>query len=148
MLSVNLPMVDLVKRLFNIVCRESIEIYSFEAGFYGLRDMPKEFRWAIVKTLRDSPGLFCFLDNILIVSSVLLSDHNAVVKEVIHSLHNKNFASNFWLYEFTFIKTTWTRFEIKKNTRQNLKKAKISVFLNLEPAKILKQLRLFAVVRN
>ena len=57
---------------FSIVCGESTGTYRFKTGFYGLTDLPKEFQKAMDNTLQNIRGVICFLDDILIVSKVLL----------------------------------------------------------------------------
>ena len=43
-------------------------IYRFKTGFYGLTDMPAEFQKAMDYTPIGLENIFCFLDDILIVS--------------------------------------------------------------------------------
>ena len=67
-----IPLSDEVSRHcnFNIVCGEQTGTYRFKTGFYGLTDMPKEFQKfqkAMDKTLQGLLGVFCFLEDILIV---------------------------------------------------------------------------------
>ena len=65
-----IPLSDEVSRHcnFNIVCGDQTCMYRFKTGFYGSTDMPKEFQKAMDNTLQGLSGVFCFLDDILIVS--------------------------------------------------------------------------------
>ena len=54
---------------FNLVNGYMTGTYRFKTGFYGLTDMPAEFQKAIDCTLAGLNNTFCFLDDILIVSS-------------------------------------------------------------------------------
>ncbi len=44
-------------------------------GFYGLSDMPNEFKQTIDKTLRDPPGECAFLDDVLVCPKGYPEDH-------------------------------------------------------------------------
>ena len=65
---------------FNIVCGEQTGTYRFKTGFYGLT----EFQKSMDNTLQGLSGVFCFLDDILIVSKGSVEDHNILVDKVIY----------------------------------------------------------------
>ena len=66
-------------RNFNIICGESTGNYSFKTGFYGLTDMPAEFQKAMDYTLIGLQITYCFLNDIIIVSTGPETDHLAYV---------------------------------------------------------------------
>ena len=49
--------------------------YRFQTGFYGLTDMPNESQEAMDYTLIGLQNIYCFLDDILIVSKGSLIEH-------------------------------------------------------------------------
>ena len=53
---------------FNIVGGKATGTYSFLTGFYGLADMPAEFKKAMDRNINHAKNTFCVLDDILIVS--------------------------------------------------------------------------------
>ena len=70
---------------FNIICGESTGTHKFKTGFYGLTDMPAEFQKAMDYTLVGLQNTYCFLDDIIIVSSGTKTDHLAYVKKRLKS---------------------------------------------------------------
>ena len=77
---------------FSIVCGEFTGTYRFKTGFYGLTDMPKEFQKAMDNTIQGFQGVFCFLDDILIVSKGSVTKHNVTVNKVLSRLDKEGFA--------------------------------------------------------
>ena len=55
----------------NIISGDMTGTYRFQTGFFGLTDMPAEFKKALVYTLIGLKNTYCFLDIILIVSKRL-----------------------------------------------------------------------------
>ena len=53
---------------FSIVCGETTGAYRFLMGFYGLGDMPNEFRRVMDSLLKHIPFTNCYIDDILIAS--------------------------------------------------------------------------------
>ena len=64
---------------FNIICGESTAIYRLKTGFYGLTDMPAEFQKSMDHNLIDLQSTYCFLGDIIIVSTGTETDHLAYV---------------------------------------------------------------------
>ena len=60
---------------FNIVCGESTGIYRLKTGFDGLTDMPAEFQKTMDYKFVGLQNTFCFLDDIVSVSTGSESDH-------------------------------------------------------------------------
>ena len=76
------------------VCSEYTGTYSFKTGFFGLTDMPKEFQKAMDNTLKEMPGVFCFLDDNLLVSRGSVCEHNCLVENVFVCLNTEEFSLN------------------------------------------------------
>ena len=85
---------------FNIVCGEQTGTYRFKTGFYGLTDMPKEFQKAMDNTVQGLSGVFCFLDDILIVSKGSVVDHNILVDKLFVRLEEEECALKLSKCEF------------------------------------------------
>ena len=60
---------------FNIVGGNATGTYRFLTGFYSLADMPAEFQKAMERPIKHSKNIFCFLDDILIVSKGNETEH-------------------------------------------------------------------------
>ena len=89
-----IPLSDEVSRQcnFNIVCGEQTGTYRFKTGFYGLTDKPKVFQKAMDNTFQGLSGVFCILDDNLIVSKGSVVDHNILVDKVFARLDEECFA--------------------------------------------------------
>ena len=85
---------------FNIVCEEQTGTYRFITGFYGLTDKPKEFQKPIDNTLQGFSGVFCILDDVLIVSKGSVVDHNILVDKVLIRLEEEGLALKLSKCEF------------------------------------------------
>ena len=144
-----IPLSDEVSRHcnFNIVCGEQTGTYRFETGFYGLTDMPKEFQKAMDNTLQGLSGVFCFLDDILIVSIGSIMDHNILVNKVITRLDEEGFALKLSKFNFSMNQLSWLGYDIDSEG-YGPKRSKIDAVLALEPPKSLKQLRSFMGILN
>ena len=132
---------------FNIVCGEQTGTYRFKTGFYGLTDMPKEFQKAMVNTLQALSGVFCFLDDILIVSKGSILDHNILVDKVITRLDEEGFALKLSKCDFSLNQLSWLGYDIDSEGYRP-KRSKIEAVLALEPQRTLKQLRSFMGILN
>ena len=75
---------------FNIICGESTGSYRFKTRFYALTDMPAEFQKAMDYTLTGLQNIYCFLDDIIIVSTCTESDHLAHVTKCLKKLDEEN----------------------------------------------------------
>ena len=144
-----IPLSDEVSRHcnFNIVCGEQTGTYRFKTGFYMLTDMPKEFQKAMDNTLQGLSGVFCFLDNILIVSKGSVMDHNILVNKVITRLDEEGFALKLSKCDFSMNQLSWLGYDIDSEGYRP-KRSKIDAVLALEPPKSLKQLRSFMGIPN
>ena len=144
-----IPLSDEVSRHcnFNIVCGEQTGTYRFKTGFYGLTDMPKEIQKAMDNTLQGLLGVFCFLDDILIVSKGSVMDHNILVKKVITLLDEECFALKLSKCNFSMNQLSWLGYDIDSESYRP-KRSKIDAVLALEPPKSLKQLRSFMGMLN
>ena len=97
---------------FNIVCGEKAGTYRFKTGFYGLTDMPKEFQKAMDNTLQGLSGIFCFLNDILIVSKSSVDEHNQLVEKLFVRLDEEIFAFKLSKWEFSIYQLSWLGFDI------------------------------------
>ena len=61
---------------FSIIGGRATGTYQFQAGFYGLTDMPADFQKAIDLTLNIEKDTFAFLGDILIISNGPKEQHN------------------------------------------------------------------------
>ena len=77
---------------FSIVCGEFTGTYRFKSGLYGQTDMPNEFQKAMDNTIQGIQGVFCFLDDILIISKGSVTKHNEIVDNVLSRLDKERFA--------------------------------------------------------
>ena len=66
---------------FNINCGESTGTYRIKTQFHGLKYMPAEFQKAMDYTLVGLPNTYCFLDDIVIVSTRSEPDHHSFVSK-------------------------------------------------------------------
>ena len=109
--------------------------------------MPKEFQKAMDNTIQGIQGVFCFLDDILIVSKGSVTEHNEVVDKVLSRLDKEGFALKLSKCEFSKTKLIWLGFEIDE-TGVRPKHSKIEAVMALQPPKSLKQLRSFMGILN
>ena len=129
---------------FSIVRGEFNGLYRFKTRFYGLTDMPREFQKAMDNTIQE---VFCFSDDILIVSKGSITKHNEIVDNVLSILDKEGFALKLSNCEFSKTKLIWLRFEIAE-TRVRPKHSKMEAVMALQPPKSLKQLRSFMGILN
>ena len=126
---------------FNIVGGQATGTYRFLTGFYGLADMPADFRNAMDRTLNHIKNTFCFLDDVLIVSKGEKHEHEKLVIDVLEKLDNKNLALKL---ECQFFQTevNWLG---HKQTPEGItsKVTKTEAIPKLQRPKSLKQLRSF-----
>ena len=109
--------------------------------------MPKEFQKAMDNTLQGLSKVFCFLDDILIVSKGSIRDHNIFVDKVITRLDEEGFALKLSKCDFSMNQLSWLGYDIDSEGYRP-KRSKIDAVLALEPPKLLKQLRSFMGILN
>ena len=68
--------------------------YRFKTGFYGLTDMPAGFQNAIDCTHAGLTKLFCFLDDILILSRGRIDHHLDLVPKCLKKLDQEILRNN------------------------------------------------------
>ena len=132
---------------FNIVCGEQTGTYRFKTGFYGLTDIPKEFQKAMDNTLEGLSEVFCFLDDILVVSKGSVVDHNFLADKVFARLDEEGFALKLSNCDVMMNHLSWLGYDINSESYRP-KRSKIDAVLALEPPKSLKQLRSFMGILN
>ena len=74
---------------FSIVGADITGTYQFLTGFYGLGDIPNEFRRVMDSTLGSIPFTNCYLDDILIASKGTFLDHKNIVLKILSTLKKK-----------------------------------------------------------
>ena len=109
--------------------------------------MPKEFQKAMDNTIQGIQGVFCFLDDILIVSKGLAMEDNETVDKVMSRLDKEGFALKLSKHDFSKTKIIWLGFEIDE-TGVRPKHSKLEAVMALQPPKALKQLRSFMGILN
>ena len=70
-------------------------------------------------TLQNIKGVFCFLDDISIVSKGSIENHNKKVEKVFHKLDEEGFALNLSNFEITEKTISWLGFVICETGYQN-----------------------------
>ena len=98
-------------------------------------------------TLQGLSGVFCFLDDILLVLKSSVVDHNILVHKVFVRLEEEGFSLRLWKYEFSLNHLSWLGYDIDSEGYR-LKRSKIDAVLALEPPKTLKQLLSFMGILN
>ena len=106
--------------------------------------MPKDFQKTMDKTLQGLSGVFCFLEDILIVSKVSVADHNILMDKLFVRLEKEVFALKLSKSEFSLNHLSWLGSDIDSEGYRP-KRFKIEAVLALKPPKTLKQLRSFMV---
>ena len=98
-------------------------------------------------TLQGFLGVFCFLDDILIVSKESIRDHNILVDKVLTRLDEEGFALKLSKCDFSLNQLSWLGYDIDSEGYRP-KRSKIDAVLALEPPKSLKQLHSFMGILN
>ena len=126
----------------NIICGESTGTYIFKTGLYGLTDMPAEFQKAMDYTLVSLQNTYCFLDDIIIVSTGTETDHLAYVTKCLKKLDDDNLRVN--LQKCHFAKTEIEGLGYKfTQTGISPLESKTAAILTIPPPTTLKRLRSF-----
>ena len=114
----------------------------FNNGFYGLTDMPAEFKKAIDKTLYNLTNTFSFLDDIIIVTIGGLQNHKEKLFKCLDRLNAENLAINLNKCHFAKNKITWLGYEIDQKGIKPIV-SKTQAIQNLKPPTSNKQLKSF-----
>ena len=127
---------------FNIVGGKITGTYRFLTGFYGLADMPAEFKKAMDRTLNNSKNTFFFLDDILIVSKGSELDHEKLITYLLMQLDKENLYLKLSKCDFFKTEVNWLGHKVSESW-VTPKITKTEAILKLEHPKLLKQLRSF-----
>ena len=127
---------------FNIICGESTGIYRFKTGFYRLTDMPAEFQKAMDYTLIGLQNTYCFLDDIIIVSTGTEADHLAYVYKCLKKLDDDNLRINLQKCHFAKSEIEWLGYKFTQTGISPLE-SKTAAILTIPPPTTLKRLRSF-----
>ena len=127
---------------FNIIYGESTGTYIFKTGFYGLTDMPADFQKAIDYSLIGLQNTYCFLDDIIIVSTGTEADHLAYVFKCLKKLNEDILRINLQKCHFAKTKSEWLGYKITQTGISPLE-SKTAAILTIPPPTTLKRLRSF-----
>ena len=127
---------------FNIICGESTGTYRFKNGFYGLTDMPADFQKAMDYTLRGLQNTYCFLDDIITVSTGTEADHLAYVYKCPKKLDDDNLRINLQKCHFAKSEIEWLGYKFTQTGISPLE-SKTAAILTIPPPTTLKRLRSF-----
>ena len=97
---------------FSLIGGNATGTYQFQAGFYGLTDMPAEFRKAIDLTLTNCTNTYAYLDDILILFKGSTELHQQNLKAVLERLDEENLAISLEKYKFLCKQIEWLGFHI------------------------------------
>ena len=97
--------------------------------------------------LQGLSGVFCFLDDILIVSKGSVMDHNILVDKVFAQLDEEGFALKLSKCDFSMNQLSWLGYDVDSEDYRPTR-SKIDAVSALEPPKSLKQLRSFMGILN
>ena len=127
---------------FNIICGESTGTYRFKIGCYGLTDMPADFQKAMDYTLIGLQNTYCFLDDIIIVSTGTEADHLGYVFKCLKKLDDDNLRINLQKSHFAKIEIEWLGYKFTQTGISPLE-SKTAAILTIPPPTTLKRLRSF-----
>ena len=127
---------------FNIICGESTGTYRFKTGFYGLTDMPAEFQKAMDYTLIGLQNTYCFLDDIIIVSTGTEADHLAYIYKCLKKLDDDNLRINLQKCHFAKSEIEWLGYKFTQTGISPLE-SETAAILTIPPPTTLKRLRSF-----
>ena len=117
--------------------------YLFKTGFYGLTDIPAAFQKEMDYTLIGLENIFCFLDDILIVSKGSEEDHlQLALLDCLKKLNADNLRINLPKGHFAKQEISWLGYNITQSETSPLE-SKTSANLSLEPPNTFKKLRSF-----
>ena len=132
---------------FIILCGDVTETYRFKTGFYGLTDIPTEFREAMDCTLQGLESVICYLDKILVVTMGDIQEHDELVEKVMQRLETEGWALELSKCEFSVNELTWLGYDINEDG-YSPKFSKIDAIQSLKSPRTLKQLRSFMGTLN
>ena len=123
-------------------CRESTGFYRFKTGYYGLTDMPAEFQKAMDFTPICLQNSYCFLDDIIIVTTGTESDHLAYVTKCLKKLDKDNLRSNLRKCHFAKTEIEWRGYKFTQTGISPIE-SKTAAILTIPPPSTIKRLRFF-----
>ena len=127
---------------FNIICGEPTGTYRFKTGYYCLTDMPAEFQKAMDYTLIGLQNTYCFLDDIVIVSTGSEADHLAYVIKCLKKLDEDNLRINLQKCHFAKTGIEWLGYKFTQTGISPLE-IKTAAILTIPPPTTLKRIRSF-----
>ena len=124
---------------FIIICGNSTVTYPFETGFYGLTDMPAEFQKAMDYTLVGLTNIYCFLDDIIVVSKNSKESHIKYVYSCLRKLEADNLRINLSKCHFAKYQINWLGFTFTQSGVKPIE-SKTAAIAEIKAPKTLKQL--------
>ena len=127
---------------FSIVGGETTGTYRFLTEFYGLGDVPNDFRKVMKSLIKYISFTKCYNDDILIASKGSLDEHKAILLKILNILDSKNMAVKLEKSEFFQKNKEWLGFKISQSW-VNLLAGKLDSTKNLPNPKNISVLRSF-----
>ena len=127
---------------FNIICGELTGTYRFKTGFYSLIDMPAELQKTMDYSLVGLQNTYCFLDDIIIVSTGTETDHLAYVTKCLKKLDEDNLRVNLQKCHFAKTEIEWFGYKFTQFGISPLEN-RTAAILTIPPPTTLKRLRSF-----
>ena len=100
---------------FNLIGGNASGTYQFETGFYGLTEMPAEFKKASDLTLTNCTNTYAYLDDILIVTKGSTELHQQKLKAVFDKLDEENLVISLEKAKFPCKQNEWLGFNINSD---------------------------------
>ena len=127
---------------YNIIWGESRGTYRFKTGFYGLTEMPAELQKAMDYTLIGLQNTYCFLDDIIIVSTGSETDHLAYVTKCFKKLDEDDLRINLQKCHFEKTQIEWLGYKFTQTGISPLE-SKTAAILAIPAPSTLKRLQSF-----
>ena len=127
---------------FNIIRGESSGTYRIKTDFYGLTDMPEEFQKGMDYTLIGLQNTYCFLDDIIIVSTGTEADHLSYVFKCLKKLDDDNLRINLQKCHLAKTEIEWLGYKFTQTEILPLE-SKTAAILTIPPPTTPKPLRSF-----
>ena len=123
---------------FNIICGESTGTYRLKTGFYGFTEFQKTMDY----TLIGLQNTYCFLDDIIIVSTGTEADHLAYFFKCLKKLDDDILRINLQKCHFAKTEIEWLGYKFTQ-TGISPPESKTAAILTIPPPTTLKRLRSF-----
>ena len=123
---------------FKIICGDATGTHRFKTGFYGLTDMPAEFKKAMDYTLVGLSNTYCFLDDIIVASKGSKESHLKYIYECLQKLEVINLHINLSKCHFAKHQINWLGFTFSQNGVEHIE-SKTAAIAEIKAPKTLKR---------